>query len=57
MHIPHMLQCTIQNSNVYISVLNGALWNMRQAHCGICELAQYFEKSLDKYIYHEDIMT
>ena len=52
-----MLQCTIQNSNVYISVLNGALWNMRQAHCGICELAQYVEKSLDKYIYHEDIMT
>ena len=32
-------QCTIQNGNVHISVLNGALLDMEQVHCGICELA------------------
>ena len=34
MHIP---QCTIQNRNVHISILNGALWDMGQVHSGICE--------------------
>ena len=29
---------TIQNRNVHISVLNGALWDMRQMHCGIGEI-------------------
>ena len=28
-------QCTIQNRNVYISVLNGALWGMGQVQCEI----------------------
>ena len=32
-HIPY----TFQNRNVYISDLNGALWNLGQVHCGICE--------------------
>ena len=31
-------QCIIQNRNVHISVLNGALWYMGQVHCGICEI-------------------
>ena len=30
----------IQNRNVHISVLNGALWDMEQVHSGICELGQ-----------------
>ena len=35
MHLFHVLQCTIQNRNVHISVLNGALWDMEQVFCGI----------------------
>ena len=27
----------IENRNVHISVLNGALWDMEQVHSGICE--------------------
>ena len=38
MHLSHIPQCTIQNRNVHISVLNGALWDMKQEHCGICEI-------------------
>ena len=34
----HFPQCTIQKRNVHISLLNGALWDMGQAHCGICEI-------------------
>ena len=34
----HIPQCAVQNGNVHISVLNGALWDMEQAHCGICEI-------------------
>ena len=26
-----------QNKNVYVSVLNGALWDMGNVHCSICE--------------------
>ena len=40
MHLSHIPQCTIQNRNVHISVLNGALWDMGQVHCGICESGQ-----------------
>ena len=36
MHQFHIPQCTIQNRNVHISVLIGALWDMEQVHCGIC---------------------
>ena len=35
MHPSHFPQCTIQNRNVHISVLNGALWDMVWVHCGI----------------------
>ena len=38
MRLFHIPQCTIQNRNVHISVLKGALWDMEQAHCGVCEL-------------------
>ena len=37
-HLSHIPQCTIQNRNVHISVLNAALWDMGQVHCGICEI-------------------
>ena len=37
LHLSHIPQCTIQNRHVHISVLNCALWDMGQAHCGICE--------------------
>ena len=35
MHLFHIPQCSIQNRNVHISVLNGALWDMEQVHSGI----------------------
>ena len=41
MHLFHIPQCTIQNRNVHISVLNGALWDMEQLHCEICELDEF----------------
>ena len=34
-------QCTIHNRNVCISVLNSALWDMGQVHCGICEMGLF----------------
>ena len=40
MHLLHIPQCFIQNRNVHISVLNGALWGMQQVHSGIFELGQ-----------------
>ena len=40
MHLFHILQCTIRNRNMHISVLNVALWDMEQLLCGICELGQ-----------------
>ena len=36
----HIPQCTIQNRNVHISVLNVALWDMEHVHCEICELGR-----------------
>ena len=39
MHLFHIPQCTIQNRNVNISVLNGTLWDMEQVHCGIYKIA------------------
>ena len=38
MYISHIPQCTMQNRNVSISGLNGALWYMGQVHCGIFRL-------------------
>ena len=42
-HMSHIPQCTIQNRNVHISVLNGALWDMGQVHCGISKLSLFAE--------------
>ena len=39
-----MPQYTIQNRNVHISVLIGALWDIGQVHCGICELGLFFRQ-------------
>ena len=38
MHLTHIPQCTIQNRNVHISILNDALWDMEHVHWGICEI-------------------
>ena len=38
MHLFHIPECSIQNRNVHISVLNGAFWDMEQVHSGICEI-------------------
>ena len=43
MHLFNIPQCTIQNRNVHISVLNGALWDMEQVHCRICEIGLYMD--------------
>ena len=40
MHLFYIPQCTIQNRNVHISVLNDALWDMEQVYFGIYELGQ-----------------
>ena len=40
MHLFHIPECSIQNRNVHISVLNGAFWDMEQVHSGIDELGQ-----------------
>ena len=40
MHVSHIPQCTIQNRNAHISVLNGVLWDMEQLHYRICEVGQ-----------------
>ena len=38
MRLFHIPQYTIQNRNMYISVLNDALSDTEQVHCGICEI-------------------
>ena len=40
MHLFDIPQCSIENWNVHISVLNGALWDIGQVHSGICELGR-----------------
>ena len=37
MHLFHIPECSIQNRNVHISVLNGAFWDMEQVHSVIFE--------------------
>ena len=44
MHLFHIPQCSIQNRNLHISVLNGALCDMEQVHSGICEIRLFNEK-------------
>ena len=50
MHLCHIPQCTMQNRNVHISVLNGALWDMEQVHCGICEIG-LFQTTIPNVLY------
>ena len=39
MHLPRTPQCPIQNRNVHIYVVNGALWDKEKVSCGmICEI-------------------
>ena len=45
MHLFHIPQCTIQNRNVHISVLNGALWYVELVHCGIFETSLLLSRS------------
>ena len=40
-HLFYISQSTIQNRNVHISVLNGALWDMGLVHCGVCEWGHF----------------
>ena len=47
--LSHIPQYTIQNRNVYISVLNCVLWDMGQVHCGICETALFLERTTWTY--------
>ena len=44
------LQCSIQNRNVHISVLNKALWDMEQVHSGICEIGLFITEIWDYHI-------
>ena len=41
MRLSHIPQRTIHDRNVYISVLNGALWDMGQVHDGKCEIGLF----------------
>ena len=41
MYLFYIPLCAIQKRNVYIFVLNGALWDRVQVHCGICEFGQF----------------
>ena len=39
MHLVHITQRIIQNRNVHISVLHGAMWNIEQVHSEIYGIA------------------
>ena len=41
-----MPQYNIHNRNVHISVLNGALWDIKQVHSGICDIGLLQRQSL-----------
>ena len=45
---PVIPQCSTQNRNVYISVLNGALWDLEQVHFGFVKLIYW--RSNNAYI-------
>ena len=51
MHLTHNPQCTIQNRNVHISVLNDALRDMGRVDCGICEI------NLSHFLFYMDVIT
>ena len=47
MHLFHIPKCSIQNRDVHISVLNGALWDMEQVHSGICKIGLFISECED----------
>ena len=51
MHLFHIPECSIQNRNVHISVLNGAFWYMEQVHSGICEIGLFKCASISYHDY------
>ena len=50
MHLLHIPQCSIQNRNVHISVLNETLWEMELVHSGICEIGLLFRLHTERDI-------
>ena len=44
MHLSHIPQCTTENRNVHISVLNCVLWDTGQVHWDICETVLLWRK-------------
>ena len=46
MHLFYIPQCTIQNINVHISVMNGVLWDMEQVHYGNCEISVLLHQAI-----------
>ena len=57
MHLFHIPQCSIQNRNVHISVLNGASWDMEEVHSGVCELGQFNTLRSDRTFLHQWIVS
>ena len=56
MHLHHFPRCTIQNRNVHISVLNGAVWDMGQVHqlwdLWIWVIASFRDSTLFSLVFH-----
>ena len=52
-HLSHIPHCTIQNINLCNSVLNDALWDMGQVHCGIVEFVLRSTKPQQSIIKYE----
>ena len=50
--IKKISQCTIQNRIVYISVMNGALWDRERVHCAFCEIGILSLPSMILYFGH-----
>ena len=50
----HIPQCSIQNRDALISVLNGTLWELQLVHSGICELGLFARWCVLLWIDHHD---
>ena len=51
MQLFYIPQCSIQNRNVHISVLSGALWDMEHVHSAICEIGLFIWKLGTKHVF------
>ena len=47
MHLFHIPQCSTQNRNVHISVLDEALWDMEQVHFTVSAQATTLNNEFD----------